>query len=218
MSLRDSLRRATELQVAPPNPCNTQLSRAEDATRFATATQQQGTAPGYNPSFSATPPATGAQQGQLQARNSGQELHVAFASTCNLQLDGLIAHWMPKDQPAVDRDRWCWPHGDAMNTTEIERFLARVKQFIERGIAEDAAERLADELVLADRQPPSPEPSPSSAQAPPARPAARSCAACANLTRRGTCTEPVAAGLAETFGIRWPEPGQGAGCAAYCSP
>jgi hypothetical protein len=122
------------------------------------------------------------------------------------------------DQPTVDLDRWCWPHGDAMNTTEIERFLARVKQLIERGIAEDAAERLADELVLADRQPPLPAPSSSSAPATPAQPAARSCAACANLTRRGTCTEPVAAGLAETFGIRWPELGQGAGCAAYCSP
>ena len=121
------------------------------------------------------------------------------------------------DEHAVDTDRCCWPHSDAMNTAEIERFLTRLQQFIEHGVSEPDAERLADELVLADRRSSSCASS-SSAPATPAQPAARSCAACANLTRRGTCTEPVAAGLAETFGIRWPELGQGAGCAAYCSP
>ncbi len=114
------------------------------------------------------------------------------------------------DQPAVDPDRWCWPHSDAMNGAEIARFIGRVKRAVGRGIPEAEAERLADELVLADRRPSS-VPAP----APPARPAARSCSACANLLPRGTCAEPVGAGLDESFGIAWPEHGRGADCAAF---
>jgi len=95
------------------------------------------------------------------------------------------------DELAADpgSDRWCWPHSDAMNTTEIERFLARVKYFIEHGIAEDAAERMADELVLADRRSSS-----STAPALPTWPVAWSCRACARLSKRGTYREQVAAG------------------------
>ena len=121
---------------------------------------------------------------------------------------------LASEQPVVDPDRWCWPHSAAMSAAEIDRFLARVKPFIEHGGAEPDAERLADELVLADRRPPS-SASSSSAPTPPARPAARTCAACANLTQRQTCTEPVAAGLAETFGIRWPQPRRRARCVAF---
>lgn len=62
---------------------------------------------------------------------------------------------------------------------------------------------LADELTQASRRPSA---------------SARSCTACANLTVRQTCTEPVGAGLAEWFGIRWPEPGHAAACAAFRPP
>jgi hypothetical protein len=113
-----------------------------------------------------------------------------------------------------DPDRWCWPHSDSMNGTEMARFIGRVKRAVGRGIPEDEAERLADDLVLTDRRPSSSSSS-SSALTPPARPSTRSCAACANLTKRRTCTEPVNAGLAELFGIRWPEPGYGASCIAF---
>ena len=53
---------------------------------------------------------------------------------------------------------------------------------------------------------------------------ARTCAGCAHLTRRQTCTEPAAAGLdpppghrpgADWFGIRWPPDGYGDTCASY---
>lgn len=125
-------------------------------------------------------------------------------TTTTAPADDFLALLPTVAAPAVDPDRWCWPHSDAMNTAEIARFIGR-------GIAEAEAERLADELLLADRRPSSS----SAAPVPPARPAARSCAACTHLTRRSTCTEPVGAGLAETFGIVWPAPGHGAGCAAY---
>lgn len=43
----------------------------------------------------------------------------------------------------------------------------------------------------------------------------RSCANCRHRSRYGTCLQPVAAGLAKRFSIRWPEPGHGANCAAW---
>lgn len=92
MSLRNSLRHATELQVAPPKARNTQLSGLHHATDSATPAQQRAAVPGETLVFSATPPATGMQQEGLQACNSGQKLHVAFAKACNTQLGGLMAH------------------------------------------------------------------------------------------------------------------------------
>ena len=49
------------------------------------------------------------------------------------------------------------------------------------------------------------------------RASARTCSSCAHLLRRGTCAEPVIAGLAEWFGIRWPPAGHAARCHAYTS-
>lgn len=43
----------------------------------------------------------------------------------------------------------------------------------------------------------------------------RTCKTCTHLTRHGTCGVPVAAGLAQRFGIRWPAPEQAASCPAY---
>ena len=53
---------------------------------------------------------------------------------------------------------------------------------------------------------------------------ARTCAGCAHLPRRKTCTEPAAAGLdpppglqpgTDWFGIRWPAMAYGATCRAF---
>lgn len=49
---------------------------------------------------------------------------------------------------------------------------------------------------------------------------AETCTDCHHLTRRGTCLEPVAAGLIPAgagFGIAWPRPTQAATCAGYTS-
>ena len=48
----------------------------------------------------------------------------------------------------------------------------------------------------------------------------RTCADCQNLSPRGTCFEPVAAGLRteqEGFGIAWPDEGQATTCQAFSS-
>ena len=46
----------------------------------------------------------------------------------------------------------------------------------------------------------------------------RTCAGCAHRLRRGTCAEPVAAGLATHFGIRWAPDGHAQGCPAFRRP
>lgn len=44
------------------------------------------------------------------------------------------------------------------------------------------------------------------------------CHDCTHRTAAGTCGDPVAAGLAQTFGIRWPDPGHATRCPAYTPP
>ena len=56
------------------------------------------------------------------------------------------------NDPAPDPDRWCWPHSAAMNTTEIDTFTARLARFTDRGLNLDDGERLADRLVIRDRE------------------------------------------------------------------
>jgi hypothetical protein len=49
-------------------------------------------------------------------------------------------------------DRHCWPHTEAMNTAEVDTFTARVHLFTRHGLDNTEAERLADGLVVRDRQ------------------------------------------------------------------
>ena len=50
-----------------------------------------------------------------------------------------------------DSDRWCWPNSSAMNSAEIDTFEARLHKFINKGLARNDGEVLADRLVLRDR-------------------------------------------------------------------
>ena len=54
--------------------------------------------------------------------------------------------------PAVNPDRWCWPHSNAMNGAELATFASRTQRFTWRGVTTDDAEALADRLVIRDRQ------------------------------------------------------------------
>ena len=56
------------------------------------------------------------------------------------------------NDPAPDPDRWCWPHSPAMNTAEIDTFMARLPRFTDKGLALEAAEAVADRLVARDRE------------------------------------------------------------------
>jgi hypothetical protein len=57
----------------------------------------------------------------------------------------------PANEANADPDRWCWPHGTAMNTAEIDTFTARLARFTDKGLTLDDAEALADKLVTRDR-------------------------------------------------------------------
>lgn len=54
--------------------------------------------------------------------------------------------------PLRDPDADCWPHSVAMNGAEIDTFKARLTRFTDKGLDLDAGERLADELVIRDRE------------------------------------------------------------------
>lgn len=51
-----------------------------------------------------------------------------------------------------DSDRWCWPHSSAMDTAEIETFTVRLARFTDWGVILEDAERIADQLVIRDRE------------------------------------------------------------------
>jgi hypothetical protein len=58
----------------------------------------------------------------------------------------------PTPGAVLDPDRHCWPHSPAMNTAEIDRFIERLARFTDRGVTLEGAERIADRLVMRDRQ------------------------------------------------------------------
>ena len=58
----------------------------------------------------------------------------------------------PAIAPATDPDRWCWPHSVAWNPKEIDTTTARLARFTDKGVSYDDADRLADTLVIRDRQ------------------------------------------------------------------
>lgn len=49
-------------------------------------------------------------------------------------------------------DLHTWPHSQAMNPGEVETFTARLARFTDKGVAYAEAERLADVLVMRDRE------------------------------------------------------------------
>jgi hypothetical protein len=52
----------------------------------------------------------------------------------------------------IDADRWAWPASSAMTGAEIDTFTARLARFTDMGLGLDAGERLADKLVIRDRE------------------------------------------------------------------
>ena len=69
------------------------------------------------------------------------------------KIDGAVANSEAPaaNAPAIDPDRWAWPHSDAWNTAEIQLFNRRAALFVRRGAGEPQAEAMADRLVNRDR-------------------------------------------------------------------
>lgn len=108
MSLRNALRQATELHVASPRACNTQLSGGIDATVDATAVQQQPANPHECLISGATRGATSMQHLRLQVCNSSP------ANPSRMQRSALTAH---RVYPALvfSINRCCDARGDELS-------------------------------------------------------------------------------------------------------
>ena len=85
-------------------------------------------------------------------------------------------------QSASDLDCWAWPYSDAMNTDEIDTFTARLTCFAGKGLSVVDAERLADKLVIRDRESDD----------------RRLCLECTHMHRGGRCGNWQRAGVAIT--------------------
>lgn len=83
-----------------------------------------------------------------EAANPANRLMVADAPDAVSQLATLAS----SDDTDRRADAWCWPHSEAMNTAELARMAARLRQFARRGIADAEADRMADRLMLLERQ------------------------------------------------------------------
>lgn len=77
-------------------------------------------------------------------------------------------------------DSCCWPHSSAMNGAEIDTFTARLARFTDKGLSLEDAERLADKLVIRDREGDD----------------RRVCLECVHLRHGGRCGNWQAAGVA----------------------
>ena len=77
---------------------------------------------------------------------------VGFVGTPDGHIQEITGSAEPANDAPADSDRWCWPHSVAMNGREIDTFAARLARFTDKGLDLDAGERLADRLVIRDRE------------------------------------------------------------------
>jgi hypothetical protein len=81
---------------------------------------------------------------------------------------------------STDPEHWAWPHSTAMNTAELDAFTARLARFTDMGMILADAERMADKLLIRDRESDD----------------RRVCMECVNLHRGSRCRQWHRAGIA----------------------
>lgn len=89
----------------------------------------------------AIPATDGTEAGRCGANSSKNSVN---SSSNPLEQKSSIA-------TGLDPDRYCWPHSEAMNSAEIDRFIERRDKLIAAGIKAEVAERIADEQMRRDR-------------------------------------------------------------------
>ena len=77
---------------------------------------------------------------------------VGFVGTPSGHIQKIESVTPAANDPAPDPDRWCYPYSTAMNTAEIDTFTARLARFTDWGVILEDAERIADRLVIRDRE------------------------------------------------------------------
>lgn len=107
--------------------------------------------------FVAYPPAPFQKfEGEQTPANDGQAHGIGLLSSPTLEEKTLSNNgqnyaldWLA----TVDgTDLHTWPHTQAMNPSEVDTFTARLARFTDKGVSYDDAERLADKLVIRDRE------------------------------------------------------------------
>lgn len=97
-------------------------------------------------------PATPATDGAEGLRTVATVATVAVATAQGPAANDRPAVFVgPPASDDVDLDRWAWPATAAMNAGEIDTFTARMSHFSQKAIHLEASERLADRLVIRDR-------------------------------------------------------------------
>ena len=81
-----------------------------------------------------------------------KSVSVVSAGSIPARIQTTEGHSAAANDPAPDADRWAWPQSSAMTAREIVIFTVRLHHFSLRGLAEPAAELLADKLVQRDRE------------------------------------------------------------------
>lgn len=94
-----------------------------------------------------------AAKARIDATKPTEPGFVGFVACPDGPSEKFIAPQHPSaNEVTADPDRWCWPHGSAMNTAEIDAFTARLARFTDKGLTLNDAEALADKLVQRDRE------------------------------------------------------------------
>lgn len=126
----------------------------------------------------------GIPDGHLQKKRGETPAANDLAPTPNRAgVDGDLIPQTGEQEPdaaALDPDRWCWPHTQAMNNAEIDTLAARLARFTDRGVTVGDAECLADRLALRDRE----------------QDERAVCLECTHLQRAGRCGNWQRAGIA----------------------
>jgi hypothetical protein len=77
---------------------------------------------------------------------------VGFVGTPGGHIQKIAGSATSANDPEPCPDRWAWPAFTAMTGAEIDTFQARLVRFTDKGLDMDAGERLADKLVIRDRE------------------------------------------------------------------
>ena len=79
------------------------------------------------------------------------KIAVAQTTAAGIELPSQLPSTLVPNSLLIDADRFCWPHSCAMNSAEIDLFQSRLDVLCAKGLDDQMAEALADQLLSRDR-------------------------------------------------------------------
>ena len=89
------------------------------------------------------------QQDAIEPTKPG---YVGFVATGMTPMQKIKGDLQAANDPTENLGRWCWPHSEAMASSEIDTFTARLTRFTDKGLGLQLGQALADKLVTRDRE------------------------------------------------------------------